>query len=570
MNKKKILTKVALLLILCVGLVTLLASCGGSVIDTSKDLSYWAGTEEQTTSGIETGDETESGTGTAGETITGSESETVTGSESETVTGDESETVTGSESETVTGDESETVTGSESETVSGDESETVSGDESETASGSEPESGDVVPGGSEDGSGNNHLKVELDPGFGFIDTFLSWIGIFLGWITNIMPANTYILTLFVFAIIMEIVLLPFSFKQQKNSIRQAMLRPKEMAIRRRYAGRNDQATQQKITQEIQELYQKENFNPMGGCLPLLIQLPIIFVLYKLVIDPIRYVYSLSSEFSSYMYALLQSKNISVGSTNGSVNLLNKIVDAYHNGTITAADVNSSCENPVEVWSKVEYMASGDKDSLVLNLNIGRLNLGDTPAFSPENKIQLWLLLIPVLTFVVYFLTSKLTRKLTGAQPAGAANDKQAGCSNNMMDITMPLMSVWMTFWVPGLVGIYWIFKSIIGFVKQLILSRVMPLPTFTEEDYKAAEREMFGKQPKKVQKSENAGKVRSLHHIDDEDYDEKGNYIGKPEKHPENKMTEGATLKSESDKAQKESGEEKKKFSLFGKKDKKD
>ena len=71
-----------------------------------------------------------------------------------------------------------------------------------------------------------------------------------------------------------------------------------------------------------------------------------------------------------------------------------------------------------------------------------------------------------------------------------------------------------------------------------------------------------GKQPKKVQKSENAGKVRSLHHIDDEDYDEKGNYVPKtvePEAEveevkealPENKMTEGATLKDDSDRVEK-------------------
>jgi YidC/Oxa1 family membrane protein insertase len=144
----------------------------------------------------------------------------------------------------------------------------------------------------------------------------------------------------------------------------------------------------------------------------------------------------------------------------------------------------------------------------------------------------------------------------------------------MMDITMPLMSVWMTFIVPAAVGVYWIFKSIVGFLKQLIMSRVMPLPKFTEEDYKAAEKEMLSKQPRKIVKSENAGKVRSLHHIDDEDYDEKGNYnpvkneeevleTTAQEKIADNKMTEGASLKDESDRAEKKSRP-------FGKKDKKD
>ena len=146
-----------------------------------------------------------------------------------------------------------------------------------------------------------------------------------------------------------------------------------------------------------------------------------------------------------------------------------------------------------------------------------------------------------------------------------------------MDITMPLMSVWMTFIVPAAVGVYWIFKSILGVVKQFIMSKAMPLPTFTEEDYKEAEKEILGKQqPKKIVKSANAGKVRSLHHIDDEDYDEKGNYRPvqpEPEKEEvaegkiaDNKMTEGASLKDETDKAEKTE----KKSRLFGKKDKKD
>ena len=145
----------------------------------------------------------------------------------------------------------------------------------------------------------------------------------------------------------------------------------------------------------------------------------------------------------------------------------------------------------------------------------------------------------------------------------------------MMDVMMPLMSVYITFIVPAAIGVYWIFKSLLGVLKQFILSKAMPLPKFTEEDYKAAEKELAGKQPKKIQKSENAGKVRSLHHIDDEDYDEQGNYRPVKKEEPiettaeeinDSKMSEGTSMKDESDKQQK-------KFSfrdLFKKDDKKD
>jgi membrane protein insertase Oxa1/YidC/SpoIIIJ len=152
-----------------------------------------------------------------------------------------------------------------------------------------------------------------------------------------------------------------------------------------------------------------------------------------------------------------------------------------------------------------------------NFNIGSVNFGLIPGFDAGRWV---LLFVPILTFVVYFATSKINRKIMYQPAANAgADERQVACSNNMMDITMPAMSTFFTFMVPALIGVYWVFRSLISLLKQFILSRIMPLPTFTEEDYKAAAREMAGKQHA-VKKSANVGKVRSLHFIDDEDFDD--------------------------------------------------
>jgi len=545
MNKKKIAIRIALLLTLCVVLVTVFASCGGNTaIDTSKDLGYWAGTGESTSAPEATGPE---------------ESDT-----NETTSNEES----GSDT-TEVGDTDTEESGSDSTAETGGSNTEESGNIDTEESGSSAIGGTTDNDNANTGnSAKKDVVTKTNPGF--IDRLLLWIGIFLGWITKIMPANSYLLTLFIFAIIIEVLFLPFSIKQQKNSIRQSMLRPKEMAIRKKYAGRTDQATQQKMSMEIQELYQKENFNPMSGCLPLLIQLPIILVLYRVVIDPIKYVFGYSGEFNSFMYSYLQNAGVSVGSTSGSVELLNKITE--NADLFTFDKLSQFCKNPQEVLDCVTNIIENR-----LNFNIGPVNFGVVPQLV-FNNVNAWLLLVPVLTFVVYFFSMKLTRKLT-YQPGQDSGDRQMACSNKMMDFTMPLMSVWMTFIVPAAVGIYWVFKSLIGIVKQVIMSKTMPLPVFTEEDYKAAERELLGKQPKKIQKSQNAGKVRSLHHIDDEDYDEHGNYVPKVEETveaapaeaqselPENNMTSGASLKDDSDRGK---AETKKKRSLFGKKETKD
>lgn len=405
--------------------------------------------------------------------------------------------------------------------------------------------------------------VTFEEKSGFVDTILTWIGKFISLITKVMPWNSYILALFIFAIVIELLMLPFSIMQQKNQRRQAMLRPKEMAIRKRYAGRNDQATQQKISQEIQELYQKEQYNPMQGCLPLLLQLPIIMALYSIVINPMKYVIGMGGTFvnfvSTYMTETLGEKVAS----NGTIGFISTFKDVISSRGVEAFEgVKTACANGNEVYSQIEALAESTKE---INLNIGPLNMGYIPSVSPISPIYYWLLAIPVLTFLVYFFSSKITRKFTYQPTQSTSNDPQTACSTKMMDWMMPLMSVWMTFIVPAAVGIYWMSKSIIGMVRQIIMSKVMPMPQFTEEDYKAAEREYAGKHPQKVKKSENAGKVRSLHHIDDEDYDEQGNYAPvqdaeyievTPETEesrelPKNNMTEGASLKDESDKGKK-------------------
>lgn len=407
---------------------------------------------------------------------------------------------------------------------------------------------------------------------GFIDTILIWIGKFINLITKVMPWNSYILALFIFALVIEILMLPFSIMQQKNQRRQAMLRPKEMAIRKRYAGRNDQATQQKINQEIQELYQKEQYNPMQGCLPLLLQLPIIMALYSIVINPMKYVIGMGGNFvnfvSTYMTEVLGEKVAS----NGTIGFISTFKDVISEKGIEAfKGVETACANGDRVYKQIEALASSTEK---INLNIGPLNMGYIPSVSPVSPIYYWLLAIPVLTFLVYFFSSKITRKFSYQPTQNTSNDPQTACSTKMMDWMMPLMSVWMTFVVPAAVGIYWMFKSIIGMLRQIIMSKVMPMPQFTEEDYKAAEREYAGKHPQKVKKSENAGKVRSLHHIDDEDYDEQGNYAPvkdaeyievtpEPEETvqelPKNNMTDGASLKDESDKGKKDKKSKKKK-----------
>ena len=597
MNKTNITKRIIILAALCVAVLFVFTSCGSNSVNTNgqwKDIFGTASVDDEEaieeSSSEESSSEESSSEESNSEESSSEESSSEESSSEESSSEESSSEESGSEESEVDStenSESEESSGSSEEDPSDEEvaaffNETprisllMSGGsaddaESSSADGTETEIADKTP--------NNTAKgeVQVTPDKEFLDVILSAIGWVLLQINNFfqfLPFGSYIVTLFIFAIVMEVVFLPFGIKQHKNSIKQAMLKPKEMAIRKKYAGRNDQATMQKLNQEIQELYQKENYSPFSGCLPLLIQLPALIVIYSVVVNPLKYVLGMSNDFISFMYYYLNYHGVGTGKSVSPIELIEAIKKVGIDSEIFSVEkLGQWCTNPEAVRENIEVIFNNN-----LNFNLGFINLGQTPNWKfweIGGDVGMWLLLlVPVLTFVVYFFSMRINRKLS-FQPTQNADEKQQACSNTMMDVMMPLMSVYITFLVPAAIGVYWMFKSLLGVLKQFILSKAIPLPKFTEADYKAAERELAGKQPKKIQKSENAGKVRSLHHIDDEDYDENGNYRPVQKEEPvettaeetnDSKMSEGASIKDESDK-----GETKFSFrDLFKKNDKKD
>ncbi len=349
--------------------------------------------------------------------------------------------------------------------------------------------------------------------FGYVMRFFSSI-------TN----DNYILTLLLFALAMKIVLLPFSIKQQKNQIKGAALRPKMMAIEKKYAGRNDKATLQKKQNELMELQQKEGYSPLSGCLPLLIQLPIIMVLYNIIRNPLTYVCRFAKD---------------------TVTALAEVVNGIMPETFadpTKADQITLISKIKEIGIETFEAVEGFSASHIPNFNLFGVDISATP------KIASWLVIVPILVFASQFLTMKLSRKLNPTMQVAAT--QEAKMSNTMMDIMMPLMTLWMAFNFSATIGIYWIYQSIIGLLQMFILAKVMPIPQPTEEELRQAEKEMKARQQqKKNAASGDKPKVRSLHHIDDDDDDIPA---PTPKKSAQkNSAIAAAPLKDESDKEEK-------------------
>lgn len=364
------------------------------------------------------------------------------------------------------------------------------------------------------------------------------INIPLGYIIKIcyQLTDNYLLALLLFSVIIQILLLPFAIKQQKNSIKQAKLDPKVKAIRKKYAGRNDQATQQKMNNEVMELYQKENFNPMGGCLPLLIQMPILLALYNVVINPLKYICNLGADvianIQAKVYELMQAvsmEGFEAFAADKAVRQIDLIKKMRTLGVENFDDIIGGVTE--EILPKFEVLG---------------LDLSARPAD------EIWpLIIVPILTLVFTLASQWITKKFSYNPNAGQQQD----ASMKIMMWSMPLLSVYIAFTIEATIGSYWIFRNILSTIQTVILAKVMPIPRFTEEDYKAAEKEVGAKPTKKEKKANNGQKVRSLHRIEefeDEADETEVKSENKPELKDGVKEENAPKLKDESDKNKKE------------------
>ena len=343
----------------------------------------------------------------------------------------------------------------------------------------------------------------------------------------------YALALLLYALVFKIVFLPFSIKQQKTQIKMAKLQPKINLIKAKYKGRNDQRTMQKQQQEIMELQRQEGANPLSGCLPLLIQLPLIILLFNVITAPLSYIAKPTEAFEdvdkneiilNVYKEVTDNPEIDALTeipSRSEIDIISRIYRYVDDGIIVDKDgkevpiydVEHNSLVTVEQRIAVIENLGLDYDSIP-NFKLFGVNLAVTP--NEAGFSLLWL--IPVLAALSQWGSMWLTRKFNGTNPM-QAQDAQTQASMRIMDLVFPGLTLWMAFSFSGMLGIYWIFQALLGLLQAFILSRVMPLPKYSEDELKAMRK--AEKEVEKAQKeaAKTQPKYRSLHYIDDDDYD---------------------------------------------------
>ncbi len=269
----------------------------------------------------------------------------------------------------------------------------------------------------------------------------------LGWIMwlcyKIIPS--YGVALILFTLITKLLLLPLSVKQKKATAKMALYQPKINEINKKYA--NDKQKQQEA---LMKLYEEEGYNPMSGCLPALIQFPILFGLIDVVYKPMTHLLRLPAEIIEQLKTIGQGLGVNIAQLTAQLNILG----AYKKDPTPFAAVPAEYLNKLGSL-KLEFLGIDFTAIPQLALTVdGHFN---------------WLILLPICSGLAAFALSFYTQRAN--RVAGQDNAAAGGSMKTMMYI-MPLFSVFIAFSFPAGLSFYWTLSSLFSLLQEFFLSKV--------------------------------------------------------------------------------------------------
>ena len=307
--------------------------------------------------------------------------------------------------------------------------------------------------------------------------------------------ESVVLSIVIITIIIYMCLLPLTIKQQKFSKLSQKMQPEMQAIQAKYKDKKDQASMMAMQEETQLLYQKYGISPMGSCVQMLIQMPILFALYRVFYNIPAYLSGVKGSFTGLVDSIQQTSgyqdtlvklmdkyNVVTSSGLNASNAASKLADASGD-TLSNYIIDILYKLPSKGWDAlmdgkffdgIQSAVEKTHDALLhFNYFLG-LNISDTPWYIIKSnftdKPDKWLLfvilalLIPVLSYLTQMLNIKL-------MPQAANGNDQMANQMKMMNLMMPLMSLFICFTVPVGLGIYWICSALVRGIQQFFVNR---------------------------------------------------------------------------------------------------
>lgn len=265
---------------------------------------------------------------------------------------------------------------------------------------------------------------------------------------NVLPSDNGLvgLSIILYTILVYMLMMPLTITQQKSSKMMAVINPEVQAIQKKYKNKRDQATMAKQQEEIQQVYDKYGTSMMGGCLPMVVQMPLLLALYPVIYN-----------IEAYVPAI-------------------KNAPAAVNRFLTIPDLTVS---PTEMIK-----------------NSGSYGI-------PAALIIITAILLPVLSGATQYISIRLSQSLSGQQ---MDKDNPMAGTMKTMNVTMPLFSVFIVFTLPTGIGVYWIISAVVRCIQQIFINKhlkKMSIEELIEKNKEKAEK-------KRAKRGERAEKISEM------------------------------------------------------------
>ncbi|MCD7725267.1 MAG: YidC/Oxa1 family membrane protein insertase [Clostridiales bacterium] len=301
------------------------------------------------------------------------------------------------------------------------------------------------------------------------------------------------LAIILFTIVIYLLLMPLTIRQQKFSKLSAKMNPEIQAIQNKYKNKKDNDSMMAMNMETKAVYAKYGVSPSGSCIQLLIQMPILFALYRVIYNMPAYVGKIKEAFFPLVDKLIEQE--------GSAEFLQTFSSAsayakqFSNENFVSGVTTYIQNTYIDVLNKAsttEWLSlkeqfsslSADVDHTLSLLdqynNFLGLNISNSPFFTMSESyhsgsygMMLAALIIPVLSAVTQWINVKLMPQQETQQNNANANDSQAAMMQSMktMNMMMPIMSAIFCFTLPAGMGLYWVAGAIVRSIQQVLINR---------------------------------------------------------------------------------------------------
>ncbi len=243
--------------------------------------------------------------------------------------------------------------------------------------------------------------------------------------------ENYGITLIIVTVLIRVLTLPLTVMSQKSTAKTQLIQPELMKLQQKY--KNDK---EKLSIEMQKLYKKHDVNPMGGCLPLIVQMFVLFGFIRVVYDPLRYILELS------------------------VDQINKIKEAV-GATVTTYQVTLCGMEGVS--EQIIALGKRPINFDFLGIDLTRMVKGN------ETDLLVWI--FPVLAVLATIWSAQISKKQMQTSSNGG-NEQAQSMSNSMMTI-MPIMTAFFTYTMPIGMSLYWFVSTVTQIIQQTVITKVV-------------------------------------------------------------------------------------------------